>query len=304
MPIDSYTSPRRHFHSSLLTQMTFGPKQGNNYLGVKYPQKTPEVVEKTRKNVFDMFSLKGKVASISGSSGGIGFDVAEAFAQAGADVAIWYNSRNPEQKVQYLEKEYGIKAKAYKVPVTNLEAVKDAIKQQIEDFGKIDIFVANAGVIYEGSTLLDEKDDKTWENVMAINVDGVKNCAKAVGPHFQERGQGNFIITGSMSGEIINVPDTMAVYCVSKAAVNHLGKALALEWAGFARVNIVSPGYVKTEMTGEKEAELAGNWGPLSPLGRMADPRELVGAYLYLASDASTFTTGTNLIVDGGYTSM
>lgn len=278
---------------------------GKNYVGISYPQPTPEVINKTRKNVFDLFSLKGKVASISGSSGGIGYDVAEAYAQAGADVAIWYNSRNPEAKVEYLQKEYGIKAKAYKVAINQYNDVEKAIQQQIKDFGKIDIFVANAGVIWSGEPeFLDEKDNSEWDKVMRINVDGVYYCAKAVGKHFRERGQGNFIITGSMSGRIVNVPDTMAAYCTSKAAVVHLGKSLALEWAKFARVNVVSPGYMKTDMTEAKEAENIENWGPITPMARMGDTRELVGTYLYLASDASSYTTGSDIIVDGGYSLM
>lgn len=275
---------------------------GENYVGVKYPQPTPEVVEKTRNNVLDMFSLKGKVASISGSSGGIGFEVAKAYAQAGADIALWYNSRDPAEKLKYLESEYGVKVKSYQAPVDDYAKVEATVQQQIKDFGKIDIFVANAGVIWNGTpSILDEPDNSKWDNVMKVNIDGVYNCAKAVGRHFRERGQGNLIMTGSMSGRIVNVPDTMAAYCTSKAAVVHFAKSLALEWAGFARVNSVSPGYVKGDMTKAKEAEGLENWGPISPLGRMCDPRELVGAYLYLASDASTFTTGADLIVDGGY---
>lgn len=278
---------------------------GKNYVGVTYPQPTPEIIAKTRKSVLDLFSLKGKVASISGSSGGIGFDVAEAYAQAGADVALWYNSRNPEAKVEYLQKEYGIKAKAYKVAINQYDDVEKAIQQQIKDFGKIDIFVANAGVIWAGEPeFLDEKDNSEWDKVMRINVDGVYYCAKAVGKHFRERGRGNFIITGSMSGRIVNVPDTMTAYCTSKAAVVHLGKSLALEWAKFARVNVVSPGYMKTDMTEAKEAESIGIWGPITPMARMGDTRELVGTYLYLASDASTYTTGADIIVDGGYSLM
>lgn len=276
-----------------------------NYVGEDFVKETPEVINKTRSNVFDLFSLKGKVASISGSSGGIGYDVAEAFAQAGADVAIWYNSRDPSEKVKHLESSYGIKAKAYKVAINDYNAVESAIKQQISDFGKIDIFVANAGVIWEGgNNILDEEDNTAWDKVMKINVDGVYYCAKAVGRHFRERGTGNFIITGSMSGHIINVPDTMIAYTTSKAAVNHLTKGLALEWIKFARVNSVSPGYIKSVMTEEKERENAKVWGPITPMGRMADSRELVGAYLYLASDASTYVTGADIRVDGGYTAM
>lgn len=277
---------------------------GTNYVGVKYPQPIPELVEENRNNVMNLFSLKGKVASITGSSGGIGFEVAKAYAQAGADIAIWYNSRNPEDKVKYLQENYGVKVKAYQAPVDNFEAVEKTVAEQIKDFGKIDIMVANAGIIWGGDSIIDEPDNSHWADVMRVNVDGVYYCSKVIGRHFRERGKGSLVMTASMSGTIVNVPDTMTAYCTSKAAVAHLAKCLALEWAGFARVNCVSPGYVRGDMTKAKEAEGMENWGPISPMGRMCDPRELVGAYLYLASDASSFTTGADIMVDGGYSLM
>ncbi|GMM37446.1 hypothetical protein DASC09_047710 [Saccharomycopsis crataegensis] len=256
------------------------------------------------KNVLDLFSLKGKFASVTGSSSGIGFAVAEAFAQAGADVAIWYNS-NPTalKKADDLAQKYSIKAKAYKCNISDEAEVEKTIKQQLEDFGgKIDIFVANAGATSPGDDVIDQESSEGWKKLLDINLNGVYYAAKVVGRYFKKQGFGSFVITASISGHIINVPQSQTVYNVSKAAVKHLAKSLAIEWSGFARVNTVSPGYISTDITNFADNSLKEKWWTLTPMGREGATHELVGAYLYLASDASTYTTGTDILVDGGYT--
>lgn len=262
----------------------------------------PQPAPKPASNVLDLFSLKGKVASVTGSSTGIGYAVAEAFAQAGADVALWYNSHNAEAKAKALSEKYGIKAKAYKVVVTDSAAVEAAIKEQIEYFGKIDIFVANAGVPWTAGPLIDTEDDKEWKKVIDLDFTGVYYCAKYIGRHFKERGSGSFIATSSMSGHIVNFPQLQAAYNGAKAGVRHFCTSLAVEWAGFARVNTVSPGYIATEISAFVPDETKSKWWSFTPLGREGEAQELVGAYLYLASDASTYTTGADIRVDGGYT--
>lgn len=284
----------RKFSTTLVARL---PK---NFSGIEYPSKPPSFIVDNRTKVSDLFSLKGKVASISGSSGGIGYAIAESYAQAGADVAIWYNSRDPIQKVNYLQETYGVKVKAYKVPVTDKQAVDKAISQQILDFGKIDVFVANAGIISE--TPLIDLSESDWDKLMDVNVKGAFLCSQAVGKHFRERGTGSLILTASMSAYIVNVPQRHGCYNVSKAAVLHLMKNLAVEYAPFARVNSVSPGYCQTELVQYAPMELQEAWCSRVPLGRIGLPKEMVGAYIYLASDASTYTTGTDIQVDGGYT--
>lgn len=271
-----------------------------NYAGIKYPSKSPDYTLDDDVGVLDLFSLKGKVASISGSSGGIGYAIAEAFAHAGADIAVWYNSHNPEDKVKHLIEKYGVTARAYKVQVTDEKAVENAIAKQIQDFGKIDIFVANAGVNIESPLIDQAKEDR--QKIFDVNVNGVYNCAIAVGKHFKERGRGSLIFTASMSSYIVNVPQRHGAYNVSKAAVRHLMKNLAVEWAGFARVNSVSPGYVLTDMVEYAPEDLKIEWCNLTPIGRIGLPKEIAGAYLYLASDAASYTTGADIQVDGGYT--
>ena len=257
---------------------------------------------KTGKTIQDLFSLKGKVASITGSSGGIGWAVAEAYAQAGADVAIWYNSKPAEEKAAYLEKTYGVKAKAYKCNVSSYEDVEKTILDIEKTFGGLDIFVANAGVPWTSGKSVDAEGIDDWHKIIDLDLSAVYYCAKVAGKIFKKNGKGSFIITASMSGHIVNVPQMQAPYNAAKAACIHLSKSLAVEWASFARVNSVSPGYIRTEISDFVDEEIKSKWHTLTPLGREGETQELVGAYVYLASDASTYTTGTDILVDGGYT--
>ncbi|EMG47015.1 SOU1 Sorbose reductase SOU1 [Candida maltosa Xu316] len=253
-------------------------------------------------NVLDLFSLKGKVASVTGSSGGIGWAVAEAYAQAGADVAIWYNSKPADDKAEYLSKTYGVKSKAYQCNVIDPKSVEQVIGQIEKDFGTIDIFVANAGVAWTDGPEVDVEGYDKWKKIIDCDLNGVYYCAHTVGQIFKKKGSGSLIITSSMSGTIVNVPQLQAPYNAAKAACTHLARSLAVEWASFgARVNAVSPGYIATDIAEFADIEMKKKWWQLTPLGREGLPQELVGAYLYLASNASTFTTGSNMAVDGGY---
>ncbi|CCE90365.1 SDR family oxidoreductase TDEL_0B02360 [Torulaspora delbrueckii] len=275
--------------------------------GIETPQPYPQLPE----HVMDMFSLKGKVASVTGASGGIGYEVAVAFAQAGANVAMWYNSHSVEEEAEKLSKKYNVTVKAYKCSLTDTKAVEETVQQIKKDFGgRIDIMVANAGVAWDKGPLteLAEKDselcDKEWQKVLSIDINGVYNAAKSIGPIFKKQGSGSFIATGSMSGHIANVPQLQVAYNTAKAAVIHMCKSLAVEWTGYARANTVSPGYVATPLNAGMDEEMLKKWNTLVPLGRLALPKEMVGAYLYLASNASTYTTGSDILVDGGYCSV
>lgn len=262
----------------------------------------PTKAPKLSSNVMDLFSLKGKVASVTGSSGGIGYAVAEAYAQAGADVAIWYNSNPADDKAKYLSDTYGVRAKAYKANIGDADDVERVIGQIEKDFGTIDVFVANAGVPWTEGACIEVKGHDSWKRVIDLDLSGVYYCAHTVGQIFKKKGSGSFIITASMSGHIVNVPQLQAPYNAAKAACLHLGKSLAVEWAPFARVNTISPGYIATDISEFADEETKANWWKLIPVGREGITQELVGAYLYFASNASTYTTGTDLLVDGGYT--
>jgi sorbose reductase len=141
-----------------------------------------------------------------------------------------------------------------------------------------------------------------WDEVIATDLNGTAYCAKAVGAHFKQRGTGSFVITASMSGHIVNFPQEQTSYNVAKAGCIHLAKSLANEWRGFARVNSISPGYIDTGLSDFIDQKTQDLWNSMIPLGRNGDARELKGAYVYLISDASTYTTGADIVIDGGYT--
>ncbi|KAM5342401.1 hypothetical protein ACJ41O_013367 [Fusarium nematophilum] len=267
--------------------------------------------------VMPLFSLKARTAIVSGAGAGIGLAIAHAFAEAGANVAIWYNSNKQAlTEAENIEKEYGVKCKAYQVNVVSPEAVDMAINEIVTEFhGRLDVFVANSGICWMDGAFIDGAAE-TARRVMEVNVDGVMWCAKSAGAHFRRQKAegttldgrplenfvaGSFIATASMSGSIVNIPQLQAVYNASKAAVIHFCKSLAVEWTGFGRVNTVSPGYIKTDITHFASEEMKNLWKDKTVMGREGEASELKGAYLYLASDAASFTTGLDLVVDGGY---
>ncbi|PWY82335.1 short chain dehydrogenase [Aspergillus eucalypticola CBS 122712] len=259
-----------------------------------YPRPFPN----TPTNVLAQMRLSGKVVVITGAADGIGYAVAEAMAEANADIAMWYNSNDAAVgKAQALASAHGIRAAAYKVDVSDADAVQQAIADVAKDFGKIDVFIANAGMAISKPLL--EQTLEEYRKQMSVNVDGVLYCAKYVGEVFKQQGFGNLIITSSMSGHIVNVPVDQPVYNGSKAFVTHLGKSLAREWREFARVNIVSPGFFDTKMGASPQT--VNEAYRMAPLGRQGHVKEIKGLYLYLASDASTFMTGSDVLIDGGY---
>ena len=145
--------------------------------------------------------------------------------------------------------------------------------------------------------------DDQWRGVMNVNLDAVWMCCQIVGRHMVERARGSIINIGSMSGQIVNRPQWQPGYNASKAAVHHLTRSLAAEWAPFGvRVNALAPGYVKTDMSPVDEPQFHRHWIEDTPQQRYATPDELGPAIVYLASDASSFVTGSVLLIDGGYT--
>ncbi|KFH43052.1 L-xylulose reductase-like protein [Hapsidospora chrysogenum ATCC 11550] len=252
----------------------------------------------------DLFSLKGKVVVITGASGprGMGIEAARGCAEMGADVALTYSSRKEgaEKNVEDIIKEYGVKAKAYKANVSDYNDVERFVGEIIKDFGKIDAFIANAGATADAGVIDGSAAD--WDKVIQIDLNGTAYCAKAVGAHFKKQGHGSFVITASMSGHIANYPQEQTSYNVAKAGCIHMARSLANEWRDFARVNSISPGYIDTGLSDFIDPKTQELWRSMIPLGRNGDAKELKGAYVYLVSDASTYTTGADIVIDGGYT--
>ncbi|KAI9935066.1 hypothetical protein ASPWEDRAFT_117466 [Aspergillus wentii DTO 134E9] len=251
----------------------------------------------------DLFSLKGKTVVVTGASGprGMGIEAARGCAEFGANIALTYSSRpqGGEQNAKELAETYGVKAKAYKCNVGDWENVSNFVNAVLADFGQIDAFIANAGKTASSGILDGSVQD--WEEVIQTDLTGTFHCAKAVGPHFKQRGKGSFIITSSMSGHIVNFPQEQTSYNVAKAGCIHLAKSLANEWRDFARVNSISPGYIDTGLSDFVDKKVQDLWMSMIPLGRNGDAKELKGAYVYLASDASSYTTGGDIVIDGGY---
>ncbi|CRG91973.1 putative NADP-dependent mannitol dehydrogenase [Talaromyces islandicus] len=265
-----------------------------------------------------LFSLRGRTAIVSGvANAGIGFAIAQILAEAGASVAILYNrSKSAIDAAETISKSYRVRCSAYQVDMTKQADVEAVIAQIVRDYnGRLDIFVANSGIAWDEVGAIDSS-VAHYHQVMSTNLDSVYYCARAAGWHFRRQAEekttvtgealdgfksGSFVATASMSGHIVNVPHLQAAYNTSKAGVIHLCKSLAVEWAGFARANTVSPGFVESGLTGECSDEVKESLSAKTPMRRIGHPDELKGAYLYLASDAASFTTGADIVVDGGY---
>src|SRR6201995_1618177 len=249
----------------------------------------------------NLFRLDGKNALVTGASSGIGKQVALAYAQAGAAVAIAARHPAPLQELAAEIAAGGGTAVPIVCDVTEPEPVSAMLNRVDDELGGIDIAVCNAGIIALDSLLDMPLED--FQSIQNTNVTGVFLTAQAaaqamVGGH---RG-GTIITTASMSGHIINTPQQVGHYCASKAAVIHLTKAMAVEFAPHnIRVNSVSPGYILPELV-EPLGEYHPLWEPKIPLGRLGRPEELVGIYLYLASDASSYMTGSAIVIAGAYT--
>ncbi|KAG9676046.1 NAD(P)-binding protein, partial [Aureobasidium melanogenum] len=258
----------------------------------------PKPVPSGPDNVLEQFNLKDRVVVVTGAAEGIGGAVVDSMAEAGANVALWYRSNDKAiTKAEELAKKHGNKFKAYQIEISDPDKVKELVAKVVEDFGRLDVMVANAGMAISKPIL--ETTVEEYKKQFAVNVDGVFYCAKYAGEQFKKQGKGNLIITSSISAHIVNVPVDQPVYNSTKAAITHLGKSLAREWRDFARVNIVSPGFFNTKMgAGESVINEAYR---MTPMGRQGDVREIKALYLYLASDASSYQTGSDTVIDGGY---
>lgn len=198
--------------------------------------------------VLNLFSLQGKVAIVTGGSRGIGLQVVTALAEAGADVAfIYLQHPDADDTAAKVAAQTGRRVQAFQCDVTNRQDISKTIHHITNTFGHgvLDIMVANAGVCQNVPSL--QYTEQTWEYINKVNYDGAMWTAIPAGEIFKRQGYGSLIVTASVSATLINWPQTQAAYNASKAAVLQLARGLAVEWADFARVNCVSPGYVHTE---------------------------------------------------------
>jgi NAD(P)-dependent dehydrogenase (short-subunit alcohol dehydrogenase family) len=250
------------------------------------------------------FDLTGEVAVVTGGASGIGLEAAKALGTCGANIILLDMNADGLKAAAEALKAAGVASVDGRVlDVTDPQAVEAMTTVIVADFGKVDILVNSAGIA-RLNTALDTPDEE-WRLVMDVNVNGVYWASRAFGRSMVARNKGSIVNLGSMSGLIINRPQTAPSYMVSKGAVHMMTKALAVEWAkSGVRVNALAPGYVGTEMTLKmrERPELFNTWIDMTPMGRLGTPREIASAILFLASPASSYVTGAILSIDGGYT--
>jgi NAD(P)-dependent dehydrogenase (short-subunit alcohol dehydrogenase family) len=248
------------------------------------------------------FRLDNQTALVTGAASGIGRRVAVGLAEAGADVAC-VDLPGPGlddvvSEIQQLQR----KSLALPGDVTDAAALADAVQRTESELGPLTLAVNSAGIA--NAAPAEEMDLAQWQRVLDVNVTGVFLSCQAEARVMLGRGRGSIVNIASMSGSIVNRGLLQAHYNASKAAVVHLSKSLAMEWAGRGvRVNAVSPGYTATPMNRRPEvADQVRQFEADTPLGRMASVEELVGPIVFLLSDAASFCTGVDLLVDGGFT--
>lgn len=249
----------------------------------------------------DMFSLRGKVTVITGGNQGIGKVVSAYLADAGSDIVI-FDLADATSVAREISEQFGVRAEAFMCDVTNPEEVERCIAEADKKMGALDFLFNNAGICLHKDALDCTPND--WLKVVNVNLNGIYFMAQAFGRYLVSHEKtGNIVNTASMSGTIVNIPQGQASYNASKAAVAHLTKSLAVEWADKGiRVNSISPGYIRTEMTGNVRQDWQDLWVNSIPFKRMGTPDELAGAVIYLLSEASTYTSGLNMIIDGCFT--
>ena len=256
-------------------------------------------------NARELFSLKNHTAIVTGGTSGIGRSVADYLASAGADIAIISRHEDKSKKVAAeIAQEYGVKAFGLECNVTDEDAVEKAVSAVAESTGVADILFNNAGININGSAIELRYED--WKHVLDINVNGVFLMARAFAKRLIKQGRpGSVINMASISASIVNLPQSQTAYNTSKAAVLHMTKTLAIEWVKYGiRVNAVSPGYVWTEMNQIVPEDIRNFWINATPFKRFAKPDEIAGAVIYFASEASSYTSGSELRIDGCFTCL
>ena len=257
------------------------------------------------KPILERFRLDDKVALVTGGGQGIGRAFAHALGEAGAAVAVVDIDSVAAESVVGELKLKGVDALAITADVTQADQVHTMIESVLARWGRLTIGVNSAGAGFWAAA--ETVGEDRWDRLMDLNLKAVFFCAQAEGQVMLSAGYGKIINTASMSGHIVNTPQCQAVYNTSKAAVIHLTRSLAAEWAARGvRVNSISPGYTRTLLV-EKLLEtpegqhIMPEWLRLTPMGTMGQVTDLQGAVVYLAAEASDFMTGHDMIIDGGY---
>jgi len=254
------------------------------------------------KNLFD---LTDKIAIVTGGGSGLGRSNALALAKAGANVVIADIVHENAQKVMEEIIDLGGNSICVKVDITKKQELEEMVKKVVDFFNRIDILVNSAGIIapHNPRIPLVEMDEEKWDRVIEVNLKGTFLSNQIVGKQMITQKNGRIINMASMSGTIVNRDILgVGVYCTSKAGVIMFTKALALELLNYnITVNSISPGYMDTK-SGVLNPDDYKRKMKMVPINRLGKPEELNGLVIYLASDNASFITGSNIIIDGGYT--
>ncbi|KAI0780600.1 NAD-P-binding protein [Trametes elegans] len=260
------------------------------------------------------FSMANKVAVVTGAARGLGNEFCRAFVQSGCTslAIVDLKEEEAEQAAQELVKAACVDSEMdpsdYRViglgcDVSSELSVQQAFRRVMDTYGRVDSVVASAGIV-ENYSAFDYPFDRI-KRLYDINVHGAFFTAREAARNMIPQGGGSITLVGSMSANIVNIPQPQTPYNAAKAAVKHMAASLGVEWAKKGvRVNTLSPGYMLTKLTRTilaHDQELKKTWESLTPMGRMGEPEDLAGAIVFLASDASRFMTGAEIRVDGGY---
>jgi NAD(P)-dependent dehydrogenase (short-subunit alcohol dehydrogenase family) len=252
------------------------------------------------------FDLTGKVALVTGGNGGIGLGMAEAMAQAGADVVIWGTNADKNAAAEAKLKAHGRRVLTQRIDVSQEQQVVDGMAQAAAEMGRLDTVIANAGV-GGGARSFAEMSTETWRRVMGVNLDGVFFTFREACKHMVARAQGgdlggSLVVTSSLSA--VHGAARNEAYSSAKTAVLGMVRGLAVEYARYGiRANAVLPGWIATDMTAGAQGNDRFNEQVIKrvPTRRWGEPEDFGGIAVYLASDASRFHTGDSILIDGGY---
>jgi 2-deoxy-D-gluconate 3-dehydrogenase len=254
--------------------------------------------------ILEMFSLKGKSGIVTGAGSGIGKAIAKGLVQAGAEIVIVGRNRERLEKAATEIEKFGGPVIALQADISKMEEIKKVVDRAVKEFGKIDFLFNNAGIVRRAPS--EDFTEKDWDETISTNLKG---------PFFLAQAVARVMISQKRKGKIINTSSLSAVqggkrvpaYAASKGGLSQVTKSMANDWAKYnILVNALGPGWVKTELTKplqqdrERYAEITNR----IPLGRWADPEDLMGAAVFLASDASDYITGQTIFVDGGWLSI